>query len=205
MTLTNRRIIAGIVGIGAALGTVVMTVQPAGATTPPDAEPSGPFCASIPPDGPGSFVGMAADPVATAASNNPYLTTLASAVETAGLTDALNGPGPFTVFAPSNEAFGKVPPADLAALVADPAALAGVLTQHVVDGESVSSADLLERGSLTTMDGNEITFTEGASGEVIINGGVAVVTCADIPTANATVHIIDTVLGAPEMELPGSL
>ena len=72
--------------------------------------PEGPFCSSIPPEGEGSFVGMADDPVASAASNNPYLTTLTSAVQAAGLVDTLNGEGPFTVFAPNNEAFAKIPP-----------------------------------------------------------------------------------------------
>ena len=79
-----------------------------GASTPPRQStnngPEGPFCSSIPPEGEGSFDGMADDPVATAASNNPYLTTLTSAVQAAGLVDTFNGGGPFTVFAPNNEA-----------------------------------------------------------------------------------------------------
>jgi Fasciclin domain len=90
-------------------------------------DPAGPFCASIPAEGEGSFVGMADDPVATAASNNPYLTTLSAAVQAAGLVDTLNGEGPFTIFAPSNEAFADVPPSDLDAILADTELLTSVL------------------------------------------------------------------------------
>ena len=112
----------------------------------PDGPPQGPFCASIPPEGEGSFVGMADDPVATAASNNPYLTTLTSAVQAAGLVDTLNGEGPFTVFAPNNEAFAAIPPADLDDILADTEWLTEILLYHVVIGESLSAADLVARG-----------------------------------------------------------
>ena len=120
---------------------------------------TGPVCASIPPDGEGSFDGMADDPVATAASNNPYLTTLTSAVQAAGLVDTLNGEGPFTVFAPNNEAFAAVPAADLDAILADTDLLTDILTYHVIAGESLSSADLVEAGSVATVEGGELTFS----------------------------------------------
>lgn len=68
----------------------------------------GPGCASVPADGAGSFAGMAKDPAATAASNNPALSTLVAAVKAAGLVDTLNGPGPFTIFTPTNDAFAKI-------------------------------------------------------------------------------------------------
>ena len=68
----------------------------------------GPGCAAVPTDGKGSFSGMAQDPAATAASNNPALSTLVAAVKAAGLVDTLNGTGPFTVFAPTNDAFAKI-------------------------------------------------------------------------------------------------
>ena len=101
----------------------------------------------VPADGEGSFAGMADDPAATAASNNPELSTLVSAVGAAGLVDTLNGTGPFTIFAPANSAFEKIPQADLDALLADPTgALTDILTIHVVAGESLSSADLVEAG-----------------------------------------------------------
>ena len=102
--------------------------------------PEGPFCSSIPPEGEGSFVGMADDPVASAASNNPYLTTLTSAVQAAGLVDTLNGEGPFTVFAPNNEAFAKIPPEDLDGILANTEWLTSILLYHVVIGESLSAA-----------------------------------------------------------------
>ncbi len=157
-------------------------------------EPSGPACSSIPNRGEGSFAGMADDPAATAASNNPELTTLVTAVQAAGLVDTLNGEGPFTIFAPANSAFAKIPPADLEAVLNDPTGLlTTILTYHVVAGEQLSSADLAEVGSVTTVQGDELTFT--ADGDTLaINGDQGTVVCADVPTANATVHIIDGVL-----------
>jgi uncharacterized surface protein with fasciclin (FAS1) repeats len=157
-------------------------------------EPSGPACSSIPNRGEGSFAGMADDPAATAASNNPELTTLVTAVQAAGLVDTLNGEGPFTIFAPANSAFAKIPPADLEAVLNDPTGLlTTVLTYHVVAGEQLSSADLAEVGSVPTVQGEELTFTADG-GTLTINGDQGTVVCADVPTANATVHIIDGVL-----------
>ncbi len=166
--------------------------------TAASAGPQGPFCESIPPEGEGSFDGMADDPVATAASNNPYLTTLTSAVQAAGLVDTLNGEGPFTVFAPNNEAFAAVPEADLDAILADTDQLTDILTYHVVAGESLSSADLLEAGTVTTVNGGELTFSADADGAISINDGAATLTCSDITTGNATVHVIDAVMIPPE-------
>ena len=155
-------------------------------------EPSGPGCAAVPADGAGSFSGMAQAPAATAASNNPLLSTLVTAVTEAGLVDTLNGEGPFTIFAPVNDAFAAVPADQLQALLADKAMLTDVLTYHVVAGEKLSSKDLLERGSVTTVEGGQLTFTE-AEGGVQVNGAAQSV-CVDVPTANATVHLIDAVL-----------
>jgi transforming growth factor-beta-induced protein len=166
-------------------------------TTQPSAGPQGPFCASIPPEGEGSFAGMADDPVATAASNNPYLTTLTAAVQAAGLVDTLNGEGPFTVFAPSNEAFAAIPPADLDAILADVALLTDVLTYHVVAGQSLSLEELVAASPIETAQGTELMLTLGPDGTVTINGNMATVACANIPTANATVHVIDVVLTPP--------
>jgi transforming growth factor-beta-induced protein len=170
-------------------------------TTPagPDSGPAGPFCASIPPQGEGSFEGMADDPVATAASNNPYLTTLTSAVQAAGLVDTLNGEGPFTVFAPNNEAFAAIPPADLDAILADTEWLTEILLYHVVSGQSLSAEDLAAAGSVETAQGEELTFTTEADGSISINGGAATLTCSNITTQNATVHVIDTVLLPPHL------
>ena len=157
-------------------------------------EPSGPACASVPAEGDGSFAGMAEDPAATAASNNPELSTLVTAVDAAGLVDTLNTGGPFTIFAPANSAFAKIPAADLEALLAEPeGALTDILTLHVVDGQ-MSSADLAEAGTITAMAGDLTIAAEGETVTVDAGGGPATVVCADVQTANATVHIIDTVL-----------
>ena len=172
-----------------------MTTEPM--TTEPmtgDAtEPSGPLCAAIPADGEGSFAGMTDDPAATAASNNPALSTLVTAVGEAGLVDTLNSDGPFTIFAPSNDAFAAIPPADLEAVLADTDLLTSILTLHVVAGERLSSTDLAEAGSATTVNGADITFEAAGDGSLMVNGQ-ATVGCADVQTANATVHIIDAVL-----------
>ncbi|MEV6960335.1 fasciclin domain-containing protein, partial [Streptomyces sp. NPDC051207] len=82
-------------------------------------EPFGSACASVPKDGAGSFDGMAKDPVATAASNNPALSTLVTAVKKAGLVDTLNNAQNITVFAPTNDAFAKIPKADLDKVLSD--------------------------------------------------------------------------------------
>jgi uncharacterized surface protein with fasciclin (FAS1) repeats len=160
---------------------------------------SGPGCAAVPTDGEGSFEGMADDPAATAASNNPQLSTLASAVQAAGLVDTLNGEGPFTIFAPSNSAFGKIPPEDFEALLTDPAgALTDILTLHVVAGQQLSTSDLVDAGTVDSL-GATLTIDQfGDRVTVDAGSGPAVVVCGDIQTANATVHIIDSVL------LPGS-
>ncbi len=153
--------------------------------------PSGPACASVPMDGEGSFDGMANDPAATAASNNPVLSTLVSAVTAAGLVDTLNGEGPFTIFAPTNDAFAAIPAADLEAVLADTDLLTSILTYHVVAGESLSSADLIELGSVTTVNGADLEISDD-NGTLVVNGVPSV--CMDVPTANATVHIIGSVL-----------
>lgn len=156
-------------------------------------EPSGPACSSVPDDGEGSFGGMADDPAATAASNNPELSTLVAAVDAAGLVDTLNGPGPFTIFAPANSAFEKIDAATLDALLADPTGdLTSILTLHIIGGEQMSSEDLAAAGSATTVNGEDITFE--MDGDALMVNGQASVVCADVPTANATVHIIDSVL-----------
>ena len=99
-------------------------------------EPFGPACASVPKDGAGSFDGMAKDPVATAASNNPALSTLVTAVKKAGLVDTLNNAQNITVFAPTNDAFAKIPKADLDKVLNDKATLTKILTYHVVGAEA---------------------------------------------------------------------
>ncbi len=153
---------------------------------------SGPACSAVPADGEGSFAGMADDTAATAASNNPLLSTLVTAVVEADLVDTLNSDGPFTVFAPTNDAFAALPPADLDAVLADVDLLTGILTYHVIAGEKLSAADLVTAGSATTVNGAELSFA--ADGDVFSVNGSATTICQNVPTANATVHIIDSVL-----------
>ncbi|UDY34065.1 fasciclin domain-containing protein [Dermatobacter hominis] len=158
-------------------------------------EPSGPACESVPADGAGSFSGMAQDPAATAASNNPALSTLVSAVTKANLVDTLNGAGPFTIFAPANSAFEKIPADTLNTVLADNAQLTDILTYHVIAGQQLSSQQLEEMGKATTVEGKELTFTK--DGDSLKVNGEATGVCIDVPTANATVHIIDSVLMPP--------
>jgi uncharacterized surface protein with fasciclin (FAS1) repeats len=155
--------------------------------------PSGPLCLAVPADGEGSFAGMTDDTAATAASNNPVLSTLVSAVQAAGLVDTLNSDGPFTIFAPANPAFDALPEGTLDAVLADTDLLTSILTLHVVAGEQLSSADLAELDTVTTVNGADITLEVAGDGTLMVNGQASV-GCADIQTANATVHVIDAVL-----------
>ncbi|MFB7359749.1 fasciclin domain-containing protein [Streptomyces gardneri] len=161
-----------------------------GATATTADGPFGPGCASVPKEGAGSFDGMAKDPVASAASNNPELSTLVAAVKKAGLVDTLNNAENITVFAPTDAAFAKIPKADLDKVLADKALLTDILTYHVV-GRKLSP-EQLENGSFETLQKGTLT-TEG-SGESFTVDDSAKVVCGNVPTANATVHIIDTVL-----------
>ena len=140
--------------------------------------------------GEGSFEGMSNDPVATAASNNPVLSTLVSAVTKAELGATLNGAQNITVFAPANSAFEKIPAADLQKVLNDPAMLKKVLTYHVV-GERITP-DKLGGRSFKTLEGGNVTVA-GSGTDFTVNGNAKVV-CGNVQTANATVYIIDTVL-----------
>jgi uncharacterized surface protein with fasciclin (FAS1) repeats len=158
-----------------------------------DAAPTGDACAAVPTNGKGSFSGMAQDPVATAASNNPALKTLVAAVTAADLGDTLNTGGPFTVFAPIDSAFAKIPKADLDAVLADKALLTSILTYHVVP-KRIEPKDL--GGTYKTVNGADLTIS-GDAPAFDVGDGQATVGCAGIQTANATVYLIDTVLMPP--------
>ncbi|MFJ1802239.1 fasciclin domain-containing protein [Streptomyces sp. NPDC088180] len=164
--------------------------SPAADGAAPADGPFGPACASVPQDGAGSFDGMAQDPVATAASNNPALSTLVTAVKKAGLVDTLNNAQNITVFAPTNDAFAKIPKADLDKALADKEMLTSILTYHVV-GEKLSPMQL-ESGSYDTLQKSTLA-TEGSGENYTVNDTSKVV-CGNVPTANATVYIVDTVL-----------
>ncbi|MDJ0382466.1 fasciclin domain-containing protein [Streptomyces sp. G-G2] len=153
-------------------------------------KPFGAGCAGVPASGAGSFDGMAKDPVATAASNNPALSTLVAAVKQAGLVDTLNNAKDLTVFAPTNDAFAKIPKADLDKVLADKATLTKILTYHVV-GQQITPKQL-ENGSFDTLEKGKLTTT-GSGTSYQVNGTSNVV-CGNVKTANATVYIVDTVL-----------
>ncbi|MEW6478632.1 MAG: fasciclin domain-containing protein [Pseudomonadota bacterium] len=114
--------------------------------------------------------------------------TLATALQAAGLVDTLKGKGPFTVFAPTDEAFAKVPKADLDALLADKAKLTAVLTYHVVPGK-VMAADV-KAGKVKTVQGSELTVS--TTGGVKVDAANVVKT--DIVADNGVIHVIDSVV-----------
>lgn len=129
----------------------------------------------------------AADIVDTAVQAGNF-TTLATALKAAGLVDTLKGPGPFTVFAPTDAAFAKVPKAQLDALLKDKAKLTSVLTYHVVPGK-VMAADV-KAGKVKTVEGSELTIS--TSKGVMVDK--AKVTKTDIVADNGVIHVIDSVL-----------
>ncbi len=134
-----------------------------------------------------SMTAFAADIVDTAVKAGNF-TTLVTAVKAAGLVDTLKGPGPFTVFAPTDAAFAKVPKADLDALLADKAKLSKVLTYHVVSGK-VMAKDV-KAGKVKSVEGSDLTLA--TDGGVTVNG--AKVVAADVAADNGVIHAIDTVL-----------
>ncbi|GAA1159119.1 fasciclin domain-containing protein [Nocardioides aquiterrae] len=154
------------------------------------ADTFGPGCSQIPADGAGSFNGMATEPVATAASANPLLKTLVAAVGEAGLGDTLNSADGITVFAPTDDAFAAIPKKTLNAVLADKKTLTKILTYHVVPGQL--SPDQLA-GTHQTLEGEDLTVN-GSGEDFTVGSDDAAVLCGNIPTANATVYVIDSVL-----------
>ncbi len=150
----------------------------------------GPGCSAIPADGAGSFNGMATEPVATAASANPLLTTLVAAVGEAGLGDALNSAPAITVFAPIDDAFAAIPKKALKGVLADKELLTQILTHHVVEGQLGPDE---VAGTHTTLNGDQLEIM-GSGEEFTVGDEGAAVLCGNIPTSNATVYVIDTVL-----------
>jgi uncharacterized surface protein with fasciclin (FAS1) repeats len=131
---------------------------------------------------------LAKDIVETAVGAGQFK-TLATALQAAGLVDTLKGPGPFTVFAPTDAAFAKIPKADLDALLKDKAKLTAVLTYHVVPGRVLAKD--VKPGSVKTVQGSSLTVkTEG--GKVMVDN--ATVTQTDITASNGVIHVIDSVV-----------
>jgi uncharacterized surface protein with fasciclin (FAS1) repeats len=178
---------AGIVGLAVA-------ISPTAAA----ADLVGPGCAdyaAMHPNGPASVDGMAQDPVAVAASNNPELKTLTAALSgqlnpQVNLVDTLNN-GQYTVFAPTDAAFNKLPASTIDQLKTNAGMLSRILTYHVVQGQ-VSPAKIV--GTYKTLQGDNVTVTGQANTLKVNNAGVV---CGGVPTANATVYMIDTVLMPP--------
>ena|SRR5271167_2597428 len=147
------------------------------------------------PTGPGSVAGMAQDPVAVAASNNPMLTTLTSALSgklnpNVNLVDTLNN-GQYTVFAPTDDAFKKLPPSTIDTLKTDSDLLKKILTYHVVQGQL--SPDKVA-GTRPTLQGGTVNVTGVGEALKVNDAGLV---CGGVKTANATVYMIDTVLMPP--------
>ena len=169
----------------------------------PAANLVGPGCAGYAkkvPSGSGSVKGMAADPVAVAAGNNPLLTTLTAAVSgklnpKVNLVDTLNG-GKFTVFAPVDSAFAKLPKATVKTLSTPKGAktLSTVLTYHVVKGQM--TPDQIAGKTLTTVEGGKLEIS--GSGNTLMAQKAHVI-CGGVQTANATVYLIDSVMMPPAM------
>ena len=176
------------------------TTAPAmtGAPAAPASDLIGSGCAdyaALHPTGPASVTGMASDPVATAASHNPLLSTLTAALSgklnpNVNLVDTLNN-GQFTVFAPTNAAFDKLPASTIDELKTNADMLKSILTFHVVQGqESPAKVD----GTLKTLQGAQVNVT-GQGNDLKVNDAGLV--CGGVHTANATVYMIDTVLVPP--------
>ena len=164
----------------------------------PAADLVGPGCADYAkavPNGKGSVAGMAQDPVAVAASNNPLLKTLVAAVSgklnpKVNLVDTLNG-DEFTVFAPVDDAFAKIPAKTIKTLQKDDKLLTTILTYHVVPGQIAPDAIV---GKQKTVEGDTVKVT-GSGDNLKVNG--ASVICGGVQTANATVYLVDSVLMPP--------
>jgi len=180
---------AAIAALGLSLGTA----------TSAQAEMVGTGCSAYAqqvPTGPGSVQGMAMDPVAVAASNNPMLTTLTKALSgqlnpQVNLVDTLNSNPSLTVFAPTDDAFAKLDPATIEKLKTDAPLLTSILTYHVVEGQATPAQIA---GAHKTMQGGDVTVT-GMGNDLKVNN--ASVVCGGVQTANATVYMIDTVLMPP--------
>ncbi len=190
---------------GAASGDSSMTESESPKEESKAADPAanlvGPGCADYAkavPDGAGSVAGMAQDPVAVAASNNPVLKTLTAAVSgkvnpDVNLVDTLNG-DEFTVFAPTDDAFAEIDKKTMGTLAKDGDLLSTILTYHVVAGQM--TPDQIAGKTLTTVQGDELKIS--GAGDSLKSQDASVV-CGGVQTANATVYLIDAVMMPPSM------
>jgi len=178
-----------------ATATAASTPQAAASPSESMAETAGTIgtdCGMIPAAGMGSVHGMAMDPVVTAASHNPLITTLAAEIMKADLTATLDSAKSITVFAPDNQAFKNLTAHDMA-MMSGMTELAKILKYHVVTGR-ITPAELAHGMTLTTVEGSQLTTSRMGSVYEVNNADV---TCGNLHTANATVYIINTVLMPP--------
>ncbi|WP_182905929.1 fasciclin domain-containing protein [Microbispora sp. H13382] len=150
--------------------------------------PVGAGCSSLPASGKGSPAELAKVPVGTALADIPSLSTLARVVKKAGLAETLNSAQDITVFAPTNDAFSKIPKSQLDQMMSNRKSLRGLLAYHVVKGRK-APADM--HGELTSLEGRKLTVS-GSDSSLKVND--AAVTCGNIATSNATVYTVDKVL-----------
>ncbi|WP_233492164.1 fasciclin domain-containing protein [Blastococcus sp. TF02A-30] len=182
-------------GDGASASPSSAAPAPAEAGAAPVEEPFGPACTEMPAEGEGSIVGMADDPVGTAVVNNPLLTQLTAAVQTASLLEPLNGQPEVTVLAPVDAAFAAVPPGGLDPL--DTARTTAVVLHHVIPGRLAPEA---LAGTHTTLNNDQVTIEGSGTGFSVPAAGTlaaaapATVVCGFLQTANATVYLVDQVL-----------
>jgi uncharacterized surface protein with fasciclin (FAS1) repeats len=203
-TITISR--TGKAATGIVAGALVLTAAACGSSAPGAAAPGashhpmashagaapgtfGPDCGMVPTTGMGSMHGMSMDPVVTAASHNPLLTTLAADVKAAGLTGDLDSMHTITVFAPANAAFAKLG-ASAMSMMHSKAELTKILKYHVVSGQ-ITPAELAHGMTLTTLEGGTLKASKMGAVYEVNNAGVI---CGNIHTANATVYIINKVL-----------
>jgi uncharacterized surface protein with fasciclin (FAS1) repeats len=194
LKIQSKAIPAAGLAAAAVVGLAVATCAPAAAA--PNLIGTG--CAdyaAMHSDGPASVAGMSQVPVAVAASNNPELTTLTAAVSgqlnpQVNLVDTLNS-GQYTVFAPTDAAFNKLPASTINELKTNSDLLKSILTYHVVPGQlNPSQVD----GSHNTVQGAPVNVTGTGNGLKVNNAGLV---CGGVPTANAQVYMVDTVLMPP--------
>ncbi|MFD8194824.1 fasciclin domain-containing protein [Streptomyces wuyuanensis] len=191
--MTTNRLKGAALAAAAVLLPIPLLASAPTAQAVPATEPFGPGCAALPTSGEGSPSRMADEPVATAAATQPELSTLVSAVKKAGLVETLNNADGITLFAPTNDAFAKIPKAQLDSILNDQEQLKKLLTYHVVGTEVTE--DRLPDGRFKSLEGAELT-TSGSGDSFKVNDSAAIL-CGGVPTSNAVVHIVDRVLQPP--------
>ncbi|MGY1632745.1 fasciclin domain-containing protein [Geodermatophilus sp. SYSU D01186] len=162
--------------------------------------PIGTGCGAFPPEGEGSIAAMAGAPLATAVAGAPPLSNLMITVHAATLVDPLNTTQDITVLAPINQAYEAVPPETLQPLLADTPRLTELVTHHVIPGrlapEELAGTHATLSGDPVTIEGSGGSFTISAE-QTLVGSTDATVVCGNLPTANATVYVIDQVLSPP--------